>query len=59
MIPPKFNRYFESFLGGGAVFLHLASKNMISTAYLSDINDELIKTYISVRDNVDELYSLT
>jgi hypothetical protein len=29
---PKINRYFESFLRGSAVFLHLASKNMISTA---------------------------
>jgi hypothetical protein len=34
-------RYFEPFFGGGAMLLHLASKNMISAAYLSDSNEEL------------------
>ncbi|HYA84458.1 MAG TPA: DNA adenine methylase, partial [Candidatus Bathyarchaeia archaeon] len=54
-IPRQFNRYFEPFLGGGAMFIHLASKNMISTAYLSDTNEELIKTFKVVRDSVGEL----
>jgi DNA adenine methylase len=52
MIPSQFNRYFEPFLGGAAMFVHLASKNMISTAYLSDTNEELIKVYVVVRDIV-------
>jgi site-specific DNA-adenine methylase len=34
------------------MFFHLASKNMISTAYLSDTNEELVKTYKVVRDSV-------
>src|SRR5215469_12364782 len=55
LIPSQFNRYFEPFLGGAAMFLHLASKNMISTAYLSDTNEELIKAYVVVRDSVAEL----
>jgi DNA adenine methylase len=55
MIPSQFNRYFEPFLGGSAMFLHLASKNMISAAYLSDTNEELIKAYVVVRDRVGEL----
>jgi DNA adenine methylase len=50
LIPIQFNRYFEPFLGGGAMFLRLASKNMLSTAYLSDTNEELIKTFKVVRD---------
>ena len=33
LIPSQFNRYFEPFLRGAAMFIHLASKNMISTAY--------------------------
>src|SRR5215831_1677205 len=55
LIPNRFNRYFEPFLGGAAMFIHLASKNMISTAYLSDTNEELIKVFKVVRDSVEEL----
>ena len=56
MIPSQFNRYFERFLGGAAMFFHLASdKSMNLTAYLSDRNEELIKAYKVVKDNVDEL----
>ena len=56
LIPSQFNRYFEPFLGGAAMFFHLASdKNMNLTAYLSDINEELIKAFKVVRDNVREL----
>ena len=55
LIPSQFNRYFEPFLRGAAMFIHLASKNMISTAYLSDTNEELIKAFKVVRDSVGEL----
>ena len=56
MIPSQFNRYFEPFLGGGAMFLRLASdKSMNITAYLSDTNEELIKAFKVVRDSVLEL----
>jgi len=55
MIPSQFNRYFEPFLGGGAIFFHLVSKNMISDAYISDTNEDLIKTYMVVMYRVGEL----
>lgn len=56
LIPSKFNRYFEPFLGGGAMFFHLVSdKNMTFTACVSDTNDELIKTYKVVKECVEEL----
>ena len=56
MVPSLFNRYFEPFLGGGAMFFHLISnRNMRFAAYLSDTNRELITAYQIVKDNVKEL----
>ena len=50
-MPKNYNRYFEPFIGGGALFFELQSDN----AYISDMNEELINLYEVVRDNVDEL----
>ena len=52
--PKKFNRYFEPFIGGGAVFFHLTPEN----AFLSDSNEELINCYKQIRDNPYELMRL-
>jgi DNA adenine methylase len=55
-VPAEFNRYFEPFLGGGAMFFYLISvKNKRFTSYLSDINSELINSYAVVKDNVEKL----
>ncbi len=51
MSPRQYNRYFEPFLGGGAMFFALKPQQ----AVLADMNDELINTYIVVRDQVDAL----
>lgn len=50
-IPKSYNRYFEPFIGGGALFFELKPNN----AYISDMNEELINLYQVVRDNVEEL----
>lgn len=57
--PITYSRYFEPFLGGGAVFFHLAKTNRLSKqAYLSDTNEELINVYKVVRDELDALIEL-
>jgi len=53
LMPSRFARYFEPFLGGGAVFFHTASYNR--NAFLSDINVDLINAYKIIRNNVEEL----
>ena len=50
-MPKKYNRYFEPFIGGGALFFELQPEN----AYISDMNEELINLYSVVRNNVYEL----
>ncbi|MGN6297571.1 MAG: DNA adenine methylase [Ginsengibacter sp.] len=47
-----FNNYHEPFLGSGAVFFHLKPSN---SSYLSDLNNELIETFIAVRDDVENI----
>lgn len=50
-MPKSYNRYFEPFIGGGALFFELQPEQ----AYISDMNEELINLYLVVRDNVYEL----
>ncbi|WP_264529451.1 DNA adenine methylase [Flavobacterium sp. N502540] len=55
-LPTEFNNYFEPFIGGGAIFLYLKSKNYIKNkSYLSDSNQDLINTYRIIKSNPDAL----
>jgi DNA adenine methylase len=55
-VPAEFETYFEPFLGRGAMFFYLISdKNRQFTAYLSDINHELINLYLAVKNDVEGL----
>jgi DNA adenine methylase len=47
--PATYGRYFEPFLGGGAVFF----ATMPAKATLGDMNAELVMTYKALRDDVD------
>jgi DNA adenine methylase len=57
-VPSSFNQYFEPFLGGGAMFFFLSSKNLPFASYLSDINEELINAYKVVKSKVEQLITL-
>lgn len=50
---PSSGRYFEPFVGGGAVFFDLLPKQ----AFLSDLNKELVITYNVIKNNVNDLIS--
>ncbi len=54
-IPSKFERYFEPFLGGGAVFFSLVSEERKSKWFISDLNSDLTLSYVTIRDRVKEL----
>jgi len=49
LVPDDFNQYIEPFVGAGALFFALAGHR---PALISDANEELVHTYIAVRDNV-------
>jgi DNA adenine methylase len=49
------NKYAEPFVGGGAVLFDILGRYDMKEVYISDINRELINTYISIRDCIGEL----
>src|SRR5438445_5074181 len=54
-VPQNFDTYFEPFLGGGAVLFHLIFQKLHLECFVSDLNSTLILSYVTIRDNVDEL----
>ncbi len=56
-LPKDFDRYHEPFLGGGALFFHLAPQLQAQgkKAYLSDLNPELVNVYRCVQGRVEDL----
>lgn len=46
-----YSRYYEPFLGGGAVLFN----NQPKRATVNDFNEELINVYLTIKNNVDEL----
>ena len=54
-VPKSIDAYFEPFVGGGAMFFHLAER--IGSCYLSDTNSDLIDTYKAIQSNPRGLIS--
>lgn len=56
LMPARFNRYHEPFVGGGAFFFSLWNSGRLPRgAVLSDYNRDLIACYRTVRDHAEEL----
>ncbi|MGT2896333.1 DNA adenine methylase [Streptococcus entericus] len=53
-LPRSYNRYFEPFVGGGALFFELAPK----VAVINDFNAELVNCYEQVKKNPKQLIDL-
>lgn len=51
LMPNEYNKYYEPFVGGGALFFSLAP----SKAVINDFNSDLINLYKVIRDNPYEL----
>lgn len=51
LLPNRITTYCEPFFGGGALLFHLQPH----TAYINDINPELIRVYRVIKDNVEAL----
>ncbi|MDJ0532662.1 MAG: Dam family site-specific DNA-(adenine-N6)-methyltransferase [Xenococcaceae cyanobacterium MO_207.B15] len=54
----KVNKYFEIFLGGGAVFFYVIQKYSIEKVFLNDINKDLILGYKVIQRNPHDLIKL-
>ena len=53
-MPETYGRYFEPFVGGGALFFDLAPEK----AVINDFNEELINAYRQIKNNPAELINL-
>lgn len=52
-VPASFGAYHEPFIGGGAVFFALAAGQRLGCgAFLSDVNPNLVDTWVAIRDKV-------
>jgi DNA adenine methylase len=54
-LPEKFGSYFEPFLGGGALLFNLFSENKNLKGHVSDLNSDLVLSYVTIRDNLEGL----
>lgn len=54
-LPDQWDHYYEPFVGGGALLIHLYNHNLLNHATISDTNGELVDLYRVIRDNPEEL----
>jgi DNA adenine methylase len=55
-VPSRFGRYFEPFVGAGALFFYLQSQGYLSNgAVLGDVNDRFMATYRALRNTPERV----
>lgn len=54
-LPDQWDHYYEPFVGGGALLIHLYNQHLLNHATISDTNGELVDLYRVIRDNPEEL----
>ncbi len=54
-VPEKVEKYYEPFLGGGALFFDLFRRKRFRRAVLGDENEDLIRTYKCLQKDCDAL----
>lgn len=52
------DKYFEPFIGGGALFFYLMHNYDVKNSFINDINSELIVVYKTIQKNPKELIQL-
>ncbi|WP_353930175.1 DNA adenine methylase [Okeanomitos corallinicola TIOX110] len=58
LVNGKIKKYIEPFMGGGAVFFHIANNYQVQEFCISDINIELVIAYKTIQNYVDELIAM-
>ena len=56
--PKEFNKYYEPFVGGGALFFYLKQNKEISFSLINDINSKLITAYKQIQKNPKKIINL-
>ncbi len=54
----EIHKYVEPFIGGGAIFFHIAQTYSIEKYYISDVNEELIVSYKAIQKDVRNLINI-
>jgi DNA adenine methylase len=58
IFPQKIERFFDPFVGGGAVAFYIIKRYNPKEVFISDVNKELINAFLVIKNNVEELIKL-
>lgn len=53
-MPASYNKYYEPFIGGGALFFSIIPEH----GFISDVNSKLILTYLTIKNSPEDLINI-